>query len=63
MTEIPSPCVKICTMDGATGLCIGCTRSLDEIAGWSQFTAEQKLAVWRRINERRKGPGPPRAVG
>lgn len=59
VAEVPSPCVKVCTMDHAAGLCIGCSRTLDEIAGWSQFTPEQKLAVWRYINERKMRHGPP----
>jgi hypothetical protein len=48
-------------MDDASGLCIGCARTLGEIAGWSQFTPQQKLAVWQRINERKNrtsAPGP-----
>ena len=32
---IESPCNKICTLDPASGLCIGCGRSLAEIARWS----------------------------
>lgn len=59
--DVPSPCVKVCAMDDASGLCIGCARTLGEIAGWSQFTPQQKLAVWQRINERKNrtsAPGP-----
>ena len=26
-------CISVCTMDQASGLCIGCYRTLDEIAG------------------------------
>ncbi len=28
------PCVKICTLDARSGLCLGCGRTLDEIARW-----------------------------
>jgi len=38
---IPSPCVGICIVDDAR-VCIGCRRSLDEIAAWSTATNEQK---------------------
>ena len=29
-----SPCIKVCVIDPASGLCTGCWRSLDEIAAW-----------------------------
>jgi predicted Fe-S protein YdhL (DUF1289 family) len=35
----------VCTIDQATGLCAGCGRTLDEIAGWSTMTDEDKRAV------------------
>lgn len=59
LPEVPSPCIKVCTIDDACGLCVGCSRTLEEIAGWSQFTPEQKLAVWQRINERRSRSAAP----
>ena len=30
-----SPCVNICQIDEATGWCIGCRRTIDEIACWT----------------------------
>ena len=50
--DVPSPCVSICRMDTATGLCEGCFRTLDEIASWSALDEEDKRAVWKRIGER-----------
>ena len=32
---LQSPCVKTCVLDPQAGLCLGCGRSLDEIADWS----------------------------
>ncbi len=32
---IASPCINVCQMDSASGLCRGCFRTLDEIAGWA----------------------------
>ena len=49
---VPSPCISVCRMDAATGLCEGCCRTLDEIAAWSQLDGEAKRKVWRRIGER-----------
>jgi len=47
-----SPCTSVCTMDAATGLCVGCARTLEEIANWADYSAEQKRAVLRLIAQR-----------
>lgn len=51
--EAPSPCINVCKMDDALGLCVGCYRTLKEIAGWPEYTIEQKrhvleLVAWRK---------------
>lgn len=33
-SEIVSPCIKVCAVDGRSGWCLGCGRSLEEIATW-----------------------------
>lgn len=48
----PSPCISICRMDAATGLCEGCLRTLDEIAHWSTMADADKRSVWRAIELR-----------
>jgi len=50
--DVPSPCICVCTMDPATGLCLGCWRTLDEIARWSRMDDGEKRAVWRQLVER-----------
>jgi predicted Fe-S protein YdhL (DUF1289 family) len=54
--NVPSPCVKVCVLDRATGLCRGCLRSIDEIADWVDMTPEEKRATLARIAQRRTGP-------
>jgi uncharacterized protein len=49
---VPSPCLSVCRMDGASGLCEGCFRTLEEIAAWSRMADADKRAVWRLIEER-----------
>lgn len=44
-TEIESPCQKICVMHPGSGLCVGCFRTRDEIAGWSRMTPDDRRAV------------------
>jgi len=56
--DVPSPCVSVCRMDPGRGLCVGCCRTLDEIAAWSQLDDAGKRAVWRRIGERALEPRP-----
>jgi hypothetical protein len=51
-TEIPSPCVGVCRIDPDTGLCQGCARTLDEIAGWQSYHADEKLRVLARVCKR-----------
>jgi predicted Fe-S protein YdhL (DUF1289 family) len=40
-------------MDARSGLCTGCLRTIEEIAGWSRYSDDDKQAVWMRISERR----------
>lgn len=42
-----SPCVSICKVKD--NLCIGCGRTLDEIASWTTMTIEQRQEVLERI--------------
>ncbi|POR56346.1 hypothetical protein B0G62_101744 [Paraburkholderia eburnea] len=48
----PSPCINVCRMNEASGLCEGCLRTIDEIASWSTFDDEAKHAVWDAIEIR-----------
>ena len=49
---VASPCMAICRMDPQSGLCIGCARTIQEIAGWSYLTDAQKQAVLARLEAR-----------
>ena len=49
-----SPCVKVCQMDPVRGVCIGCCRTLDEIARWSQINDAEREAIIGDLQERRK---------
>ena len=49
-----SPCVSVCRMDAGSGLCLGCLRTLEEIAGWAQWDTQGQLAVWKKIGQRLK---------
>jgi predicted Fe-S protein YdhL (DUF1289 family) len=50
---IASPCNKICVVDPEQRHCIGCWRTLEEIAGWPSMTDEEQRAVLARLEARR----------
>jgi len=55
--NMASPCVGICTMDDASGYCMGCARTGQEIADWRDADASVHEAVWREVPLRRKAMG------
>jgi len=48
-----SPCVKVCQMDPQRGLCLGCARTLDEIARWSSMSDAERHHVLAQLPGRR----------
>ena len=50
---IASPCVKTCVIDDASGLCLGCHRTLDEIGGWSALSEQARARVMAELPGRR----------
>ncbi len=55
--HVASPCISVCRMDPVSGLCAGCYRTLDEIAGWSEFSDEVKRALVAVLPARRARVG------
>jgi predicted Fe-S protein YdhL (DUF1289 family) len=49
---VPSPCISVCRMHAASGLCEGCLRTIDEIAAWSTLDEDAKRSVWLLIEQR-----------
>lgn len=46
-----SPCIKVCVLD-AQNLCVGCLRTLDEIAAWEAMSRDEQIAVLDRVERR-----------
>jgi hypothetical protein len=40
-------------MDPARGVCIGCCRSLDEIARWGDMSDEEQIQILEKLPSRR----------
>lgn len=51
-TMIDTPCVKVCTIDARFGLCLGCGRTIDEIARWTAMTAAERGHVMAELPSR-----------
>ena len=49
-----SPCVKVCQMDPQRGVCLGCCRTLEEIARWGAMDDAQRSLVMQDLPARRK---------
>nr|WP_111301987.1 DUF1289 domain-containing protein [Paracoccus saliphilus] len=49
---IESPCIQICQIDPDANLCVGCFRSLTEIACWGSMTPQARRAVMHDLPAR-----------
>ncbi|MCP5248840.1 MAG: DUF1289 domain-containing protein [Candidatus Accumulibacter sp.] len=50
---VASPCINVCRMDDDTGLCLGCFRTIEEIAIWSRTADEQRQRILLAVERRR----------
>jgi len=50
---VRTPCVKVCIVDGESGLCLGCYRTLNEIAAWATLPAEIREQLMAELPRRR----------
>lgn len=50
--EVQSPCVKLCTIHPTERICIGCMRTIEEIAAWSRLTPENRTAIMAELPTR-----------
>jgi uncharacterized protein len=47
-----SPCIAVCMIDPKTNLCLGCGRTLPEIARWHRMESAERLAVMTTLSTR-----------
>ncbi|MCP5267785.1 MAG: DUF1289 domain-containing protein [Zoogloeaceae bacterium] len=50
---VPSPCINVCKMDAENALCLGCLRTLEEIAQWSRASNTVKQEILDAVARRR----------
>jgi predicted Fe-S protein YdhL (DUF1289 family) len=51
-SPIESPCNKVCVVHPVQKLCIGCGRSLDEIARWIDLDAAERQRIMTLLPSR-----------
>ena len=56
--SVSTPCIKVCVVDGESGLCLGCLRTLPEIAGWGRLSEEERREVMAELPGRREQLAP-----
>ncbi|WP_183738791.1 DUF1289 domain-containing protein [Rhizobium sp. BK196] len=47
-----TPCIRVCSLDPLTGLCAGCGRTTDEIAGWMRFSDKERETIMENLPTR-----------
>jgi predicted Fe-S protein YdhL (DUF1289 family) len=55
-TEVKSPCISVCALND-DGVCIGCWRTVDEIARWTVLDNERRRDVVRLAQQRARAAG------
>jgi predicted Fe-S protein YdhL (DUF1289 family) len=53
---IASPCIAVCRLDPRTRLCVGCGRSVDDIAGWPDLDVPARARILARLRDWRRDP-------
>jgi len=46
--ELDSPCVNICKIEN--DICIGCGRTLEEIANWTAMSNKERQSINERVS-------------
>ncbi|MDX2277493.1 MAG: DUF1289 domain-containing protein [Hyphomonadaceae bacterium] len=49
---ISTPCVRVCIVDGGSGLCTGCGRTLPEIAAWGRLSESERKTLMAALPAR-----------
>ena len=50
---LPSPCISVCQLDKASGLCLGCFRTGSEIAAWRSMSPGEQHDLLNTLRDRR----------
>jgi len=51
--DVPSPCISVCELDANGQICVGCFRTLDEIAAWGSLDVTAKRRILAELPARK----------
>lgn len=51
---IKTPCVKVCFVDPAAQLCVGCFRKMEELGRWTKYSDEERDMIMAELAARRE---------
>lgn len=55
--SIETPCIAVCFIDPKSKLCLGCGRTLPEIARWPRMTSAERLETMAQLGDRMDAAG------
>ncbi len=55
-SDVQSPCIKLCTLDAAGKTCLGCGRTVAEIATWSRLDDAARRVIMTRLADAKGNP-------
>jgi predicted Fe-S protein YdhL (DUF1289 family) len=55
--SIETPCITVCIIDPKTSLCLGCGRTLPEIARWHRIESAERLTIMALLPARMADAG------
>jgi predicted Fe-S protein YdhL (DUF1289 family) len=53
MSAVESPCIGVCSINPDLRCCIGCQRTLEEIAHWLRYTPDERRTIMAQLEARR----------
>ena len=51
--HVTSPCISVCELDANGRMCVGCFRTLDEIAAWGSLDASGRRRILAELPARK----------
>jgi uncharacterized protein len=51
---LETPCVNICLLDAHSGLCVGCGRTIEEIARWATMSEAERRTIMATLPARKE---------
>ena len=58
-----TPCIRVCVLDPESALCLGCRRTIDEIARWAAMTETERARIMAELPRRKAAASPADAEG